>query len=73
MASSPIIQTGVDEIGWDTIDFIAAPDHGGRDPIIYVVVGRRTLEIILQDKPLRVHINPTVGSVDQWELSLIHI
>jgi hypothetical protein len=61
----PIIQMGVDEKGWNTIDFEAAP--GGRSQKVQLKRWGRKLEIVLQDKPIRVHVNPKVGGFDQWE------
>ena len=60
----PIIQTGVDEKGWHTMDFEAG---GGCPQIVRVNRWGRQLEIVLQEQPLRVHVNPTVGSLDEWE------
>ena len=61
----PIIQMGVDEKGWNTIDFKAASP--GQWPIVRVNRWGRKLEIVLQDKPMRVHVNPKVGGFDLWE------
>ena len=63
----PIIQTGVDEKGWNTMDFDAQAAGGGCPQIVRVNRWGRQLEIVLQEQPLRVHVNPTVGSFDQWE------
>jgi len=64
-AHPSIIQTGVDEKGWNTIDFEAAPGCG-QFPFVRVNPWGRKLEIVLQDKPLRVHVNPLVGCCDKW-------
>ena len=64
----PIIRTGVDEKGWNTMDF--NPASGARSRMMRVGRWGRKLEIFLQDKPLRVHVNPTVGGLDQWEYPL---
>ena len=51
--------------GWNTIDFQPAP-CGGKSSIFQVCIWGRKLEIVLQDKPLRVHVNPLVGCCDKW-------
>ena len=49
--------------GWNTIDFQPAP-CGGKSSIFQVCIWGRKLEIVLKDKPLRVHVNPRGGRLD---------
>ena len=51
--------------GWNTIDFQPAP-CGAESSIFRVCIWGRKLEIVLKDKPLRVHVNPKVGGLDKW-------
>ena len=61
----PFIRTGKDENGWNTIDFAAA--QVGQYRKVQVNRWGRNLEIVLQDKPMRVHVNPKVCGFDLWE------
>ena len=63
----PIIQMGVDEKGWNTIDFDVAPRTHGRYLRVQLNPWGRNLEVVLKDEPIRVHVNPIRGSFDMWE------
>ena len=63
---SPNTEIGVDENGWIYIDFEAAAE-GEYMTTVQIKGWGRHLEINLQDQPMRVHVNPDVGSYDLWE------